>query len=737
MISDQMISSVIRGIDTKKFSAHAHGPGQAVNFNLKSKSAALRSDSLVDRLKPGNHLVTYYLKQLVKPIVVESIPFTWKEGTNNVSLEFSVTFQLKVNTNSIDECVAFVEALHHPQGVGFALNEIVDGCIDQALSEEYRRCQAPGLDLLSLFYKSGVLLHDSIDLDRKVSKLLQQRLGISHINIGLRLVDLPPQHLEVKCETPLDIRDVEERRYKVKTKADIELANYQLFRQQNFIARDNRLDDAIKASIEADIHRAVRKHVFDFGYFDLIESFYTSTVSHEQDAISKRIESDIKSMVANRGYEIKLFHTLCDIPPLILIDQGMRITLSAESHEFRTKDSSLPIFLNLTLSLYLKSFKKVKSLIKPEHDTRRIEHEITEQIYHGCKDVLAGVSIFEFDLAFDAVIRQKLVDRLQENLGHKYGFEFEIVTMQPVLSENKERLDALINEARDFTLSISPQANSGSCDKVEYQGTFIVTNMDSQGYHRFVSKDYGFCKTSTKRSESAYRRLADDICKKGGQTISIASPSFEREWKRHSIDAELEQIAKGISLNAEEYFSKEPEVATKTRNYKTSEQLRLITQDIGRQFAREEFGLEITVTRFKRLDTAIEVENQLVRDHKREMRQIYLENDKQTLLSQISSDAEYRKGAGELKSKALTQAIAAGEMSREDIAKEAQSSIGIDRDSLFREFDGEVTQSDNLLKNDQASMFSYKGRRQDIDHKKDGEMADISDADQKDEEHGA
>lgn len=702
-ISDQMISSVIRRIDVKEFSEEAHGPGRAINYNSKTKSASIRTDNLIERLKPSRNLTTYFLKQVSKPQVVEAVPFTWKEGTSNVSLDFFATFQLRVDTTSIDESLSIVCALHHPHGVGCSLYEIIDGCIDRVLSDEYRRCQERGVDLLSIFYKSGVLVHDSESLDRKISAELQKTIGVRNANIGLRLAHLPPQYLEIQCETFLDIRDIEEQKYKVKTKADVELSNYQLFKQQGF-DKNTSTEDTIRESIQSDIHRAVRKHVFDFGYFDLIESFYTTTVTNNEDAISKKIENDIKLMVSNKGYEIKLFHTLCDIPPLVLIDQGMRVTLNPEMHQFKTKDSSLPVGLNLTLGLHLKSFKKIKSIIKPEHDALKMEFEITDQIYHACKDVLANTTIYEFDLAFDESIRYKLVENLDKNLREKFGFEFEIVTMQPILSENKERLDALINETRKFQLSISSQANSGARDNVEYQGAFIVTGMDEQGYHRFVSKDFGFCKTSNKRNDSAYQKLLAKI-RSDGASMSIGSSSFEQAWKQHCVEFELESLAKGIEVNAEEYFSKEAEVAAKTRNYKASEQLRSITEKIGLKFAFEEFGLKITITQFKRLDTATEIENLSVRDHKRELRGLYRENDKASLLSQLDADADYRKQASELKTVALKQAFAEDDLERSELEEEVVSNPNVDRDVLFDEFDQEISTGELLVQNESVSLL--------------------------------
>lgn len=706
-ISDQMISSVIRRINARNFSENVHGPGQAVNYDIKSKVATLKGNGLLERFILGRNVADYYLKQLNKPLVLESIPFTWKEGTNHVSLEFNATFQLLLNTRNIEECIAIVKALHHPQGVGYSLYEIIDGCIDKVLSEQYRQCQTIGDDLLSLFCKSGVLQHDSADLDRRVSESVQKQLGISHFNIGLRLTGLPPQYLEIKCETSLDIRDVEEQKYKVKTKADIELSNYQLYKQQGF-DREKHVEEAIRCSIQADIHRAVRKHVFNFGYFDLIESFYTSTVANEDDAISKRIEADIKTMVANKGYKIKLFHTLCDIPPLVLIDQGMRISLNPDVHQFKTRDSNLPISVNLTLSLHLKSFKKVKSLIKPEYDAKRMECEITEQIFNACKDVLSSASIFEFDLAFDDAIRKKLTDKLAETLSQKYGFEFAIVTMQPMLSENKERLDALINETCSFDLSVTAQADGGGRDQVDYQGAFIVTGMDPQGYHRFVAKDYGFCKTSSKRSESAYLMLAERINRENGKSLSIHSAGFEQEWKRYCIDTELKNLAMGIKINSEEYFSKESDVAAKTRNFEASKQLRLITEDLGLQFARAEFGLKIKITQFKRLDTATEIETIKIRMHNREMREIYLQDDKASLLSKLSNDSEQRNQASDLKAKKLKQAFADEELSREDLDKELELNAAVARHALFEELNSEMAKNEQLNVTAKASLLDGK-----------------------------
>ena len=718
MLTDQMISTVIREVDTTKFNSEAHGPGQLVSYNLKHKSASIREGSFFDRFKFKKNEAFYFLKSNSKAVIIENITFTWKEGTNNIALDFLATFQFKIDTKNLDEYKSLVESLHNPQGVGIALYEIIDGCVDQVLSDIYRRSQTHGEDLLSIFYKAGVLHHDSIELNNAVSQAVQSKLGITNFNIGLHLIDLPPQYLEIKCETPLDIRDVENRTYKVKTKADIEISNYQLYKIQRFDSNKD-INKAIEASIKQDIDRAVRKHVFNFGYFDLIESFYTSTVSNASQAISKLIEADIKTMVANKGYSIKLFHTLCDIPPLVLIDQGMRFTMSQESHQFKTKDSNLPIGLNLTLSLHLSSFKKVKSLIKPEHDTDRIRSDIMSQIAMACNDVLTSASIYEFDLVFDESLRQPLIDSLHTNLTDKYGFSVEIITMQPILSENKERLDALINESRPFALEISAQADSGDRDIVNYEGAFIVTGMDQQGYHRFVSKDYGFCKSSSKRSDIAYKKLASAIKNGTGQSFDINSESFEQEWKRHCIDIELQNIASGIQTNAEEYFSKESEVAAKTRHSKASEQLRDITEGIGLTFTRAEFGLEIEVTQFKRLDTDTEKENASVRDLKRENRRIYLENDAKELKDKLESDAAYRNQALDLKSKALNQAYAEDDLSREDIEREIRHNDSNDRDALFEELEQERNKSIALTNSEETSLLDDNRYTAHLDHKKD------------------
>lgn len=647
-ITDEQLSPLIRRVNPSQFSAEAHGPGHHLVFDQRNNTVAQKRKSWLHGLVAGNALTEYYVRHINKPLVIENIPFVWKEGTSNVSLELMATFQMRTNKKDLDESLALTKALHGPQGVGGGLYELIEGVIDTVLKKQYARYQAKNQDLLKLFYRGTVLHHNSIELDTEVSEKVGEQLGIHEFRIGLRLEDLPPQHFPVEKLTTLNIRDYDKKSYHIKTNAELELANYQQFKR---LQREE--EHEIRKEIEADIDRVVTKHVWNYGFFDLIESFYSWPANRGEPSISERIEEDIKSLAAAKGFEIKLFHTLCDIAPLQLIDQGMRFELKEDTHTFLTANSTDPVGLNLTVNLGVDSFQKMKSLIKPEFDIDQIRSEITKQLYAICQDVLNNCSMYDYDLAFESQVRPKLESQLLKVLEEKFGFNVEIVTLQSIPSENKERYDALVNDTRPIEFEFSSQADAGTRDYVHYRGTFAVSDMAPHGYTRFVTKDFGFCRNSSKRSESAYLALVEALNEKTDKRWTINSDGFEKEWKRYTIDLELQAIAKSIKENTEEYFSKQSKIDALTRLAKNSAQVRVQTEDIGNMVISNEFGLTIQIYEFKRLNTVTELDQQQLLETESKTRLRYGEHDQNLLEQELDADLEYRKRQSELRKEQL------------------------------------------------------------------------------------
>lgn len=592
---DHQLDTLIRSVDPARFSIEAHAPGFLVRYDSKLGIAEAQRPGLLEGIFARKDRFTYYfVKRLDKPLVVKDWSARWLEGASNLELGFK--YNLEIQVQDKDAAVSLVAALHRPEGSAQALRSIIEKHLYRQVSQIFQECAARGENVLNRVTVTHGAMATSSELDERVSTQVGKDLygncrGAS-FRIGLRLENLPTRHLEIEGhKTPLNIPDSKES-HVVCTSARLELNNFQNFKRSGF--KDG---EAVKAEILTWIDNAVRRFLFEKPYYEIARNF--------EDEIKVQIKQYITDAAAAMGYEIKMFQALPNMEVLRL-SQGLRVDMRAEDHEFRPRYSSGYVRMDVSIEVRARDYVKIARLIPP--DQQNIVGRLREELEQICRDEIHKIDRKQFNLAFDYAPKgQKSVSSILQAafkrvLHERYGLHVEIINISPAETLEKERFDAVRGKATEFELEIAAQADRGAKDKVPISGKFEIVAMAENGWDKFESKDFGFRKESVVWTPRRLAMLQQELQQSG----TLTPEEFERERKSVAVHAELDQIAQRIKSILENYLSKLPDIANRSRTLANITSLQKKAEKIACDCIEEEFGVIIAFREFYRRETLAE-----------------------------------------------------------------------------------------------------------------------------------
>ena len=614
---DKQIADLVIAFQPESFSSKRYPEGFEVIYDLKKNELSTGTPGFFGKLLGGGGKLThYFVKKTKKPVNVKDVEFTWKEGNSDLSLDFSGTFALQINTE--EDAKNLIKAIHHQNGPAKGLQEQIESAIYEVIRDKLKFLrqdpdkESPLIDPLWEF-----IHNESLDgLGQIVSVKVKGLLDIPHFEIGLRLFNLPPEDISFKdFESPFRLQDID-RNWSLKKTVDLRLNRLDKVKRSGYHSKEE-----IKNYICKYINLSVVDHIQGKTFYDFVEHFdMESNNSLNNAEIKNLIKKDISNKAEAIGYRLNMFHTLPNIQSLKLKD-GWRIEIPGPDatverqakYSFRTKDMSAPVSLDMAINVFARDYSKLKSLIQPGDEN--IFQEIEKLVIITCRDVIIKISRKNFNLNFleptkpattDLIADLKPEDeqsvefrltKALENTFDRYGLVVNVIHIAQAKTEDAERFDGLVGKGTEFKLRITPQANFGKGDVVKYDGVFELLSLSKDGWEAFERKDNGYRRISSERSGFRMIRFLET------RGNAAWSDRLEQEWKAQCLDDQLNEIAKRITDILDARFSKIDDFANRGRTLKQDNEIMELMSQLAKRSIAEEFGLEIAIRSLKRLDS--------------------------------------------------------------------------------------------------------------------------------------
>ncbi len=642
-LNDKQIADVIKSFDPAKFSPKGHDEGFEVIYDRKNKQLLQQRPGFMRTLwGNSSDLAYFYVKRTALPCNISGVSFSWKDGRTDFSLDFLGSFSLEIKNET--DAQNLVKELHYQNGPAESLQLLIERAIHDTIREKLPELSVHTDTSNSVDPLWKFIHEESKDgLAHKVSDKIKKTLNIPHFEMGLRLLNLPPEDISIEDYITEFRLQGSDRNWSLKTTADLRLHRLQNVKKSGYHNRDQ-----IKDYICESIKLAVRDHIQGKTFYSFVEHFDTENKADSAETVIKElIKQDISNKAEAIGYRLNIFHTLPNIQSLQLKD-GLRIELpgtnsTAEANgkcAFRTKDSTAPVSLDLALNVFANDFSKLKSLMQLGDDN--LLFEIEKLVLNTCRDVIIKIPRKGFNLNFSeppilggsAVSDNVLEDnksverRLIEALVRafeRYGLRIEVIHITQAQTEDAGRYDGLVGKSTKFELKISAQADSGKGDDVEYDGVFEVLALVENGWEAFERKDNGFRRQSPERSGV---RMAEFL---EMNSAMAWQDEFENGWRNQCLKDQLKDISRRISDIVEGKLSKIPNIANRGRTLKQDQEIMEIVSTLAKSSIADEFGLEIAIRSLKRLDSETEKTEKVVR-------RLLLDSETKTLEKTLEHD---------------------------------------------------------------------------------------------------
>ncbi len=614
-LNDQDLSAVVFGVDKEKFSVEAFRPAWLFEiaatpegFSIVDKPGFLGKLFGIGRPKGTQYICVC---ETTKPEVFKNVELCWSEGTSDLDLDFLATFRIRIESN--EQAQALAMFVSGAEGCSKELVKKIDSSLHNAMTSFLAEC-GESMSLLDHFYNETGVPGMSENLNSRVSKHITKKLRGASFGIGFKIKDLPPQEILVTSSPQFDLKG-SGKPWSMTTKAKLRLTNYQNYKKSGMQSADT-----VIASMKQAMTVSVEAHLYGKEFFELVDQFFPGQNDEVDTSIKSAIEKDIAEKAKHLGFEVKLFHALPDVPPLKLVE-GIRFELRPKDHGFKTQDSDSIVRIEMVADAKAIEFTKLKQLFTPTD--AGVTDKLTDEAHKNIQDTLRKINNMQFNLGFEEKVKPLIESNLTTLFSDRYGLKLDITSLNPLQTDDMERLEMLCARRKQIKLSFSPQADGGSGDVVHYSCTFRVIGFAPNGWAEFTRQDHGFRKNSKFRERIAVDRSAPEL-----------------QLKNEAIDRELGEIASNISDNVQEAFSKIPGLANLTRTWEESKDIRARLEDFANKHVEDEFGVLVAITGFLRDDTDIERLNQDARKHRQEAYSLEKENELKALQNRHERDEQ-------------------------------------------------------------------------------------------------
>lgn len=612
--NDHQLDQLVRAVNPDTFSEKAQGQGYLLKLDIKTKKVAEKPGLLKRLIKNKRDVSHYFVKSLGKPLMVKGWDFRWSEGASDVELDLKATFEIGLEDKIHAE--RLIEALHHPDGPTSALYDYIDKHLHLVMRDVFQSHASENTNLLAEFYSSRLGSGESQRVNKLVSLAVARELGGTYFRIGFKLDNMPPMQVEINDHSTQFTVSDSKNTHHVNTNALLELSHYQNYKN----AGSPSIED-IESSIKESVDAAVNRYLFGKPYYEIVQYF-----DHEDNnkSIEKGIKGHIEHDAAQIGYEVKMFQTLPDIDALSLLS-GLRVDLSADDYEFRPRNSTGYVKMDVSIEVKAHNFKKMQLLIEP--DAHNIPAVLRDKLAQICRDEIQKIDRMKFNLGFgeldghvdsENTVISQLITAFKNVFETRYGLKVvSIINISQSQTEEGERFANIRRQATDFDLNITPQADIGKSDALSIKGCFEVMDIVAEnGWEKFENKDFGYRKDSLVWESFHLSDLPDDVVEKFG---SLSESEIEKKRKSIAVYLELREIRRRIEVILEEELSKVPHIADRSRGLGQMSQLREFSETVVIPLIKDEFGLAIAIREFKRLDTDTEITHAQMRETKHEL----------------------------------------------------------------------------------------------------------------------
>ena len=227
--------------------------------------------------------------------------------------------------------------------------------------------------------------------------------------------------------------------------------------------------------------------------FSLPDSAFLLGFESQRESLRDKINSTASEV----GYRVLLFHTVTSLQVDLL---KATFTVSAGG-DFVTGEADVRAPLDIAVEARIPTTHKIERLLEREAS---VVDAMRMRINHAVAALLRGVRPEDFYLRFDtrtsepAVAKggnpdallegETLRARLERVIRRELEGNFDAETLQVTLRYRRnpifERLDALMNTAHRFALTVAPADGLGL--KPVFIGTFVVEAVDARGWSLFV-----------------------------------------------------------------------------------------------------------------------------------------------------------------------------------------------------------------------------------------------------------
>ncbi|GAA6169640.1 hypothetical protein [Sessilibacter corallicola] len=576
--ADHQLNQVIRKAN-KSVDARVHGPGFVKVFDAK-KGSISNKPTMMARMLGNRDFLYYFIKTHGKPVVISEWDFTWREGTSEVELDFYCTFEISVTTE--EDAEFLVKSLGGYESPTIVLYRLIDSHLHRVLSNIYMKSVREGNSILSEFSDSQ---GESSKLNDEVSAGVAADLGSARAPFsfrgGFKLISAPPVQVQFsQASTAFEVSDSDVR-CNINTSALFVLENYQKYKASGL--KDVK---SIQQYMKGALEEATQLYLFGNPYYEVVRNF--------ADTISGDIEGHLEKVAHRIGYQVKMFQSLTDIESMELLD-GMRVDVSADETEFRTRQSTGHVKVGLSAEMRVSDFDLLKRLIKPGQNG--VKSILKKEVIKICRDVITGIERKAFNLSFDDKVVPQIENALTEKLGKRYGLDVNVIKVEQEPTEDALRFFALMGNTQYFELEVNPIADGGEGDIIKIESAFEIIGMSENGWENFENKDYGYRINSEIWTPSKRAELVSAVNKR----IDSPKPEeIEHERRDIAIRDELADIALRIKQVVEARLDKVPKLAVAIREVKHDMDVKKAVEALVVDAIRDEWGLEIKLRAFKR-----------------------------------------------------------------------------------------------------------------------------------------
>ncbi len=415
---------------------------------------------------------------------------------------------------------------------------------------------------LQRFFQQAVTLHEFhferterlrdkvlVSLDRTLAKYGRQ---VSYLKLHSDAPTPEARTLEIERTVECTIRGTKTK-IPVHNTIRLRLRNSGLWERSGF--------ESLDAWWNTEVVGVIQDHLFDKTYVGLLLDFTE---------LAEQIKTAVKHRAESLGYTIKHHVVLTDLEPLVIQRDGFKVE---SSRSYATSDPRVSVNMGLVVTGRIPDLRKIERLLTP---TAQIKNLIRTQAEEGAEQALHSVTPKQFYLHFnmpELSATQSVADEIQQQIVQRLSTRVSADDIQIVFRMQEDRITERITELcrrhRSFKLTVEPHNLDETSENVTYRIVYQVRSVLSEGWHIFLSKNYG---SPEKETEAIEEVLGAGL----RERLATLPPQYLhfRTWKQKSQLVELFASSLGPVART---FGLEIELLVVNRDSTSAEHLKKLT----------------------------------------------------------------------------------------------------------------------------------------------------------------